>query len=159
MKNQKNSIDQINLENVKINLSKGDSKLITKESVSSRKDLYLGLSEKSSEEQKKFRGFLRRELRRYVNQILGKDRSDAERLDSIQKFLSFYKKHWRITDFKIENFSQSKNEIDLKDYLELLTYVRQIISEGDAPIKKEKKKKEKISEISKENVDSIEEII
>lgn len=126
-KEKASKTDAINFEKVKINLSKGDKSLLSKTSVFSKKSIYVGLEKLNSEEKKKFRGFIRRELRRFVNQILGKDRSESERIDSIKKFLSFYKKHWQIQDFKIENFSQSKDEIDLKDYKDLLTYVKRTL--------------------------------
>lgn len=133
MKNQESKIeksekiqkDSINLESAKINLSKGKKELCDKESKThSRKDLYNGINNLSSDDQKKFRQKIRNQLKRFVSAILGKDRNDSEKEKSIQDFLSFYKENWRINDFKIENFSQSKNPIDLKDYSTLLEYVK-----------------------------------
>ena len=125
--NQKTDVqkkDVVNVEKIKINLSKGSKDLLTKESVFSRKELYKGMEGKNSEEKKKFRGSIRRELKRFVNSILGKDRSEKERENSIVEFLDFYKKNWKIQDFKIENFSQSKDESDLRDYKNLLKYIQ-----------------------------------
>jgi len=158
MKTSTQNIDQVNLSNVKVNLSKGNKKLLTKESVSSRKEIYLGSDQKTNEEKKKFRGWIRRELKRFVNQILGKDRTDSERIDSIEKFISFYKKHWKITDFKLENFSQCKNDMDLKDYRELLDYVKETLEEGTAEKKEKKNSKiQKIKEVKTEVIDSVQE--
>lgn len=112
----------------KINLSNAKKELATKENVSSsRKDIYLNLSELSSDEQKKKRQRIRNQLKRFVSAILGKDRSDEEKEKSIREFLSFYRENWRITDFKIENFSQSKNKADHKDYETLLEFVKSTI--------------------------------
>lgn len=117
--------DAINFDKVKIDISKGNKSLITKErSVNSKKSIYKGTEEMGEEDKKKFRGKLRRELRKFVNSILGKDRSTEERTQSILSFLKFYKKNWQLQDFKIENFSQSKNPTDQKDYSELLKYVQ-----------------------------------
>lgn len=124
-KKESKKIDSLNLENLKVNVSKGDKSLTNKEGIkSSNKDLYsIDRSKMNSEDQKKFRQKIRRDLQRFVKDILGKDRTDESRTKSISEFLNFYKSNWRITDFKIENFSQSKNEIDLKDYKDLLMFV------------------------------------
>jgi hypothetical protein len=124
-KKESKKIDSLNLENVKVNVSKGLSELTTKESKTlSQKDLYLLSSDLSSEERKQFRQKIRRDVQRFISDILGKDRKESERTDAIQKFLSFYSKNWRITDFKLENFTQIKNESDLKEIKNLLDYVK-----------------------------------
>lgn len=122
---ESSKLDSVNLENVKINVSKGNKELTNKEGIkTSNKDLYsIDRSSMSSEDQKKFRQKIRRDLQRFVKDILGKDRSDESRTKSISEFLIFYKSNWKIQDFRIENFSQSKNETDLKDYKDLLTFV------------------------------------
>lgn len=120
--------DSLNIENLKINLKKGKSNLLNKEESSNqRKSLYKGMDQMGSEDQKKFRSKIRRELRRYINSILGKDRSDEERIKSIKSFMRFYKDNWKIQDFKIENFSHSKNESDRKDIINLLDYLKSIM--------------------------------
>lgn len=132
MKNQEIKIekaeskkDSVNLASAKINLKNSKKELATKQKdQSSRKDLYVGVSLLSSEEQKKFRGKIRRDLHRYVNNILALDRSDEEKEKYILEFLEFYKKNWKIQDFKIENFSMSQNPIDRKDYSDLLEFVK-----------------------------------
>src|SRR5690349_8499402 len=123
-KNEK--LDSVNLESVKINVSKGNKELTNKEGIkTSNKDIYsIDRKSMSSEDQKKFRQKIRRDSQRFVKDILGKDRSDESRTKSISEFLEFYKKNWKIQDFRIENFSQSKNETDLKDYTDLLNYVK-----------------------------------
>jgi len=126
-KSQKETVDQINLENVKINLKNGDQSLLTKTESDSHKNLYLGMEGKTQEERKKRRGWLRRERNRFINQILGKDRTDDERTDSIQKFLIFYKENWRVNDFKIETFCQTKDESELQDCKALLEYVKKTL--------------------------------
>jgi hypothetical protein len=122
------STDAINFDKVKVDISKGKKELITKErSVLSKKSLYKGTDSLGEEESKKFRGKIRRSLHRFVNEILGKDRTNEEREKSVKAFLKFYKENWKIQDFKIENFSQSKNSTDLKDYIDLLRYVQSIL--------------------------------
>ncbi len=124
-KKESKKIDSMNFENVKINVSKGLTELTTKESKTlSQKDLYLLSSDLSSEERKQFRQKIRRDVQRFISDILGKDRKENERTEAIQKFLSFYSKNWRITDFKLENFTQIKNESDLKEIKNLLDYVK-----------------------------------
>jgi len=120
---KKENIDSLNLENVKINLSK-NSDLLTKESKNfNRKEIYKGMQELSTDEKKKFRNKIRSKTKYFVNQILGKDRSEKERTDSIKEFLTFYKENWKIQDFKIESFTSKQNESDLKDLRNLLKYV------------------------------------
>lgn len=130
VENQKESkTDAVNLASVKINVSKIDKSNLSKERITTEKNLYLGMEGLSSEEKKKFRGKIRRDLGRFVNQILGKDRSDEERANSIREFLEFYSKNWKVTNFKIDDFSQSKNEIDLKDYRTLLHTVQSALED------------------------------
>ena len=122
------STDSINIDKIKIDVSKGKKDLLTKEkSISGKKDLYKGTEGLNSEEKKKHRGKIRRELHRYVNAILGKDRSNEERTQSVKKFLSFYKSNWKVQDFKIENFTHSQNDADLKDYKALLSFVQSVL--------------------------------
>jgi hypothetical protein len=122
------STDAINLDKVKIDLSKGKKDLLSKErSLASKKELYKGTEGIGEEEKKKFRGRIRRMLHRFVNEILGKDRRPEEREKSVKAFLKFYKENWKVQDFKIENFTQSKNEVDVKDYKNLLLYVQSIL--------------------------------
>lgn len=126
-KSQKENVDQINIENIKINVKNGDSALLTKTESDSHKNLYLGMEGKTQEERKKRRGWIRRERNRFINQILGKDRTEDERTDSIQKFLAFYKENWRVTDFKIESFCQTKDDAELADCKALLEYVKKTL--------------------------------
>lgn len=125
---KKKETDSINVEKIKIDLSKGKKDLLTKEkSVSGKKDLYKSVSHLSTEEQKKFRGKIRRDLHRFVNSILGKDRSNEERIASVKEFISFYKTNWKFVDFKIENFTHTNNSVDRKDYETLLKYVQSVL--------------------------------
>jgi len=127
MKNSKvENQKSIDLSNVKINLSNAKSSLASKERKEghSKKEIYKGLEEMNSDEQKKFRQRLRSKLRKFVSDILGKDRSTEERTKGIESFIIFYKENWKINDFRIENFSGSKNNSDLKDYSDLLEYVK-----------------------------------
>jgi hypothetical protein len=117
--------DAVNLENIKIDVSKIDANVLSKEKITTEKHLYIGMENKSSEEKKKHRGKIRRDLDRFVNQILGKDRSAEERAASILSFLDFYKSNWKITDFKIDNFSQIKEKEKIQDYKDLLDAVKQ----------------------------------
>lgn len=124
---KKKNTDSINLDGIKINLSKGKKSLLDKVSVSSKREIYKGTDLMNQEEKKKFRGKIRRTLRSFTNSILGKDRSEKERTESVKSFLKFYKENWKIQDFKIENFSQSKDEMDLKDYKNLLIYLQSVL--------------------------------
>jgi hypothetical protein len=118
-------IDSLNLDSAKINIKKADLTLATREGIkSSNKSLYRGFDDLSTEDQKKRRQKIRRDLNRFVADILGKDRKDEEREKSIGEFLIFYKENWKITDFRMENFSQKKNKEDLKDYAELLEFIK-----------------------------------
>lgn len=118
--------DAINFDKIKINVKKSDKKLADVErSTSANKSIYIGLEKLSEREKKIFRGKIRRKLDNYVSDILGKDRTDQERTDAIKNFLSFYKKNWIRTDFKIESFTLKKNEADIKDYKNLLKFVSQ----------------------------------
>jgi len=124
------NLDSSNLSAAKINLKKGKiSEIMEKEgkegTAYANKHLYIGLEKMGIDDQKKHRGMIRRNLRRYVSIILGKDKSELEKVNAILEFIPFYKKNWKITDFKIENFSSSKNESDLKDYKNLLFVVRE----------------------------------
>lgn len=127
--NEVKSVDSLNLSAAKINLKNSKiQELISKEgkeaSAYSNKHLYIGLEKLGIDDQKKFRGKIRRDLKRFVSIILGKDKSEKEKIDAIVEFMEFYKKNWKMTDFKIENFSSSKNESDLKDYKNLLYVIR-----------------------------------
>lgn len=116
--------DQVNLSQVKVKLGKNKD-LITKEGRStSSKEIYRNTETLSIEEKKKFRGKIRRNLKNFVNTILGKDRSDSERETGIKEFVEFYKKNWKLNDFKVENFTLTQNETDRKDYANLLKFVK-----------------------------------
>ena len=122
---KKENLDSVNLENVKVNVAKGKKELISKElnSISVKRSIY-SIPDEMKGDEKKFRGKIRRELKRFVASILGKDRNEDERKKSISEFLKFYKKNWKIQNFKIEDFTNSTNESDKKDYLDLLNYVK-----------------------------------
>ena len=123
------NIDAKNLSNIKIDLSKGDPSLLNKEgNAGGRGKIYKGMELLSSDEKKKFRGGIRKDLKNFMKSILGKDRKDEERKESIIAFMEFYKENWIIQDFKIESFSNSSNSIDRKDYIDLLSYLKSIIS-------------------------------
>lgn len=125
-----NEIDKKNLSNIKFDLGKGNNDLCNKEIKNSfNKGIYKSelMQELSSDEKKKFRGKIRRDLKRYISSILGKDRNNFERISSIYDFISFYQKYWRIQDLKIENFSNSNNKIDRKDYEDLLNYISSLM--------------------------------
>lgn len=125
------SVDSANLESAKINLSKSNFNFeesgISSSRKTSNKSLYIGLDSMSTEEKKRHRSKIRRNLDNYMKDILGKDRTSKERETAVGDFLSFYKKNWKITDFKIESFSEKTNEIDLKNYKMLLDFVKSVI--------------------------------
>lgn len=127
-KKEKKSTNEINLSSVKVNLSKGQKSLITKEKILSKREIYKGTDLMNQEEKKKFRGQIRRELQRFSNSILGKDRSNVEREKSVKDFLKFYRDNWKIQDFKMENFSQVKDPMTVKDLTDLLKYIQSVLS-------------------------------
>jgi hypothetical protein len=135
MENLKKSIskkESANLSSVKINLKKGNRDLQNVESNSkSSKSIYKGMESLSTDEKKIFRGKLRRKLSKFHSDILGNEsyqkshgRSDDDIINDIKSFISFYKENWMIQDFKIENFSSSRNEIDRKNYQNLLNFIQ-----------------------------------
>lgn len=137
MKNQikesgkKEGIKNLQKNQIKINLSKSKKNLQSKEySLKGSKNIYKSLPE-NKEDQKKFRGKLRRELKNFIRDILGskmiqnqRGRSEEDIILSIKSFLSFYKKNYLINDFKKENFSKSNDpELD-KEYSDLLEFIQ-----------------------------------
>jgi hypothetical protein len=118
---QKNQVDEINLANVKFDFSKDGKNL----SSVSNKSLYKGTEGMTTDEKKKFRRDLRKNLSQFVSVILGKNRTNEERKQGISDFLKFYRKNWIVTDFRIETFSEKRNEGDLKDFKNLLQVVSQ----------------------------------
>ena len=64
---------------------------------------------------KSCRRYLRDSIDRYIKSILGKDRKEEERSESLKSFIAFYKKYWKIQDFKFENFSNQKDPDFKKD--------------------------------------------
>lgn len=127
-KEEKEQLDFLNVNKIKISLSKNKELLTKEKSATNSKEIYKGMNEMSTDEKKKFRGKIRRNLHNFVNQILGKDRSEKERIEGIKDFLKFYKTNWKIQDFKLENFSLSQNPADKKDYVNLLKYVKDSLS-------------------------------
>jgi hypothetical protein len=126
-KEESKEIKGLNLKNLKIDLSKGDSSLLNIKKNESSRDFYKGMEGLSSDEKKKKREGLRRELKKFNADIRGLDRSNEERENAIEKFMEFYKENWKIQDFKIENFSNARNPIDKKSYIDLLSYLKSIL--------------------------------
>lgn len=67
---------------------------------------------------------IRTKLNRFVNNVLGKDRSEKEIETNINEFISFYKEIWSINDFKIDNFTNTKDKDKLKDYSLFLDIIK-----------------------------------
>jgi hypothetical protein len=82
----------------------------------SRSSLYNGIESLSMRDQKKERSKIRRRLDAFCNAILGKDRSKEEKEKSIKEFNAFYKKNWKLNDYKIDNFSNRSDEDLRKEY-------------------------------------------
>ena len=121
MTNSKIEKKQISLD--KINLSKGKKDLLNKENKSVNRNVYLNEELSSSE-----RGTLRRKRDKFINDILGKDRTDKERESAIQSFFTFYIENWKITDLKIESFTNSqKDKRSYKNCVQLLDYLNSIV--------------------------------
>ncbi len=78
------------------------------------------LQELKGKSDKEKRGFLRRKLESFRSNILGIDRKKEEREKSLKEFISFYKKFWRIQDFKFESFSNQKDSDFQRDYEKIL---------------------------------------
>ena len=85
-----------------------------------RSSLYRGVDQLSMRDQKKERSKIRRKLDAFCNAILGKDRSKEEKDASIKEFNAFYKKNWKLNDYKIDNFSNRSDEDQRKDYQSIL---------------------------------------
>lgn len=116
--------------------------LLEKRGIDARKNLYSFKHEgMTGEEQKKFRSKIRRDLARFCNQILGIDRSEEERGNALKEFLTFYRKTWKINDFRIENFTQKKNDEAIEDYRKILL-IAEDFSKGGILYKKGAKKGE-----------------
>jgi hypothetical protein len=111
MQNLKNS-DQ---ESFKINLP---NSMERESKLSGNSSLY---KNEYSKEGKKMRMKIRKIFENIRNDFFGKDRKDSERLDAIQRGLLEYRRFHLIQDFKIENFSQSRNELILKESSILLS--------------------------------------
>jgi hypothetical protein len=113
---------------VNINLSKiqNDLKESKKERSVSSNDLYVypkGIS--LDEDKKKFRTKLRRRIHKFYTDIcIYQDNLESD----ILEFMEFYKANYKIQDFKIENFSNSRNADNLKAYSKLLDIVKKAIS-------------------------------
>ena len=133
MKNSKSEVagKKISLKNAKADAGnasnikdaiKENAGMMTKTQINATKSLYI--HEMKGEEAKKFRSKIRRKLGSFVNIILGKDRSEEERAEGVAEFTKFYKANWKLNDFKIESFTQSKDESDLKDYKDLLKFTQ-----------------------------------
>jgi len=120
--NSKVQSDKLNITNVKINLQKGKKDLFV-EGKNVKKNIYIGELDKSERDR------IRRFVKKSINNILGKDRSDSERTEAIQNFLKFYKENWKVCDFKIENFTSS-NEGNryYKECKNLLDYLNSVLS-------------------------------
>lgn len=84
-------------------------------------NLYIGFSALSALDQKKERSKLRRKLESFRNEILGKDRSKEEKEKGMQDFIAFYKKNWKIQDFRFENFSHQKDADFKSDWESILS--------------------------------------
>lgn len=105
--------DDANLASIK----KGSSKDAPTQS---RSSLYKGMDDLSIKDQKKERSKIRRRLDNFISDILGMDRKKEEKESSIKEFNSFYKKNWKIQDFKIDNFSNQSDEDKRKEFTLIL---------------------------------------
>ena len=79
---------------------------------------------------KKRRSFIRRNVEKFYRKIFIKGYSDQKESDLIIEFLEFYKENWKIQDFKIENFTNQKNETDIKNYRKLLEVSQKFLSDN-----------------------------
>lgn len=95
------------------------SKIKSDASGDKKGNLYIGFSNLSALDQKKERSKLRRKLEFFRKEILGKDRSKEEKEKGLNDFLAFYKMHWKIQDFRFENFSH-QSDSDFKSDFELI---------------------------------------
>lgn len=122
------------------NAEKIKNSLLEKRGIDAKKNLYsFDHAGMNAEDQKKFRSSLRRKLFKFSNSILGIDRTNEEREESIKEFLKFYKSNWKINDFRIENFSQKKDESAIGDYKKILLIAEDFSKGGSLWKKKEKK--------------------
>lgn len=128
IKKESNAINSKNADAIKFDLSKGDKSLLNKESKKKsssslyKEEIFKGMD---SDQRKNKRNKLRNQLKNFRNDILGKDRKEDERIESIKSFMEFYKENWILQDLKIESFSNAKN--DREDNIQLLNYLKSIM--------------------------------
>lgn len=124
MKNVKNiNLDQIKIENIKND--------IRNETKSTNQSIYKFPSNLDSEDKKQIRTKIRRKLKKYFYWHIvqsGSTKEPTELKKYILEFLQYYQDNWNVVDFKIENFSNSRNEKELKNHTELLNVVKKAIS-------------------------------
>lgn len=71
-------------------------------------------------DRKKFRRNMRSQLKRFSNAILGKDRSDIERRESIKEFKSFFKENYIADKLDASAIYSGSNEIQRKEYADMI---------------------------------------
>lgn len=119
----KNQSIKIKKSSKKENLDSANLANIAKDASNQRGNLYnhSALQELKGKSDKEKRGFLRRKLESFRSNILGLDRKEDERNQSLSEFIQFYKRFWRIQDFKFESFSNQKDEDFKRDFSKILS--------------------------------------
>lgn len=117
-KSNDNNKRNANLKNV-LALRKENESQLKEKSTSLKESIYF-----PQFNDKKIRSKIRRTLDKICNQILGKDRNEKEIEEGIKEFLSFYKEHYKLNNFKIESLSNTSNEEKKKDYILVLEIVK-----------------------------------
>lgn len=132
----KGKLDQLNLDNLtnSLGISEEEIKKI-KSSTSKRKGNHIyniDYDSLSTDEQKRHRNLMRNKLKGFVNNIIGKDRSEKEKQIFIIEFLKFYKKEYRINNFEISSLrNKISNQRDKEDLQLMLDNVKNFLTENN----------------------------
>ena len=121
---KKVNVEKINVASIEERLSKID---VSKKERQSKERLYKNVnSSMSFEDQKKYRGKMRRHLSKIKNEILifTKTKNEEKKKEAIKNFISFYKKEFVKNDLSIESITNSKNEIEKEELILMLDIIK-----------------------------------
>lgn len=74
-------------------------------------------------ERKSFRRKMRSNLQRFSNQILGKDRSDEERLNACKEFKKYFKENYLASKLDASAIYQGSNDSKRKEYQDMIEII------------------------------------
>ncbi len=129
MKNKKvtkdsKKVDKMNEASIEERLANVDD---SKKEKQSKERIYKGVSnDMTYEEQKKYRGKMRRRVKRMRDDILiaSKQKNKDKSKDAISAFKTFYKETYVKNDLTIESIYQGRNETDKEEFNLMLEIVK-----------------------------------